>query len=212
MTTQDSKVTNQLNNRLTQSKFKQKELTEIYTFTESFSTDEVKSIVDYCSKLPTEDAEIGSNMEVVSVNDKLRSSIVRWVPMNEDTKFIYDRLLDMVIEANEELWDFDINSLFESVQYTEYYGSDNGHYDWHLDIGSGYDYRKISITVQLSDENDYSGGNLIIKIGPDGTETIIDREMGLSTIFPSYLLHRVNNIETGVRRSLVLWVSGPPLR
>ena len=156
----------------------------MYSFSNSFDESEIQHIIDYCSTLPAVNAEIGSDMESEDINEGVRSSIVRWVPMNEETKYIYERLINMALEANNELWGFDVNSIIEEIQYTEYYGTNDGHYDWHLDIGDEIDYRKISITVQLSDKDEYEGGHLEMKTGP--IDLITPKEEGLSTIFPSF--------------------------
>ena len=36
----------------------------------------------------------------------------------------------------------------------------------------------------------------------------VEKEKGLVTIFPSYMLHRVTPVTKGIRKSLVLWVGG----
>ena len=67
----------------------------------------------------------------------------------------------MALEANNSLWHFDLISVDETIQYTEYYDTADGHYTWHQDIGGGSaSKRKISITVQLSDPEEYEGGDL----------------------------------------------------
>jgi len=121
----------------------------------------------------------------------------------------------LAIEANTELWNFDLHSAPESIQYTEYYAHENGHYDWHQDIGPGElpSRRKISITIQLSDSDDYEGGELQMCYGGDGKGNLVDsvtcpRGSGVSVLFPSYMLHRVSEVKKGTRKSLVLWVGG----
>jgi predicted 2-oxoglutarate/Fe(II)-dependent dioxygenase YbiX len=49
----------------------------------------------------------------------------------------------------------------EAMQFTEYTAAQRGHYTWHMDSGSGdLMTRKMSVTVQLSDADDYDGGGL----------------------------------------------------
>lgn len=187
-----------------------RDITETYSFNNTFSDDEIKYIIDYCSSLPIQSGEIGDDKENLTVVESVRTSSIRWVPINEQTRFIYERLKDMILEANYEMWGFDIYGVLEEAQYTEYYGNNEGHYDWHLDIGPGIDYRKISITIQLSDADEYEGGELQLLQSP--YEITVPKQKGLATLFPSYLLHRVNNVKKGVRRSLVLWVTGPSFR
>jgi PKHD-type hydroxylase len=70
--------------------------------------------------------------------------------------------------------------------------------------------RKISVVVQLSDPSDYTGGELNLN-GGNGIITA-PKEKNTVIIFPSFVLHRVTPVLTGIRKSLVTWVAGPPLR
>ena len=64
---------------------------------------------------------------------------------------------DAVVKIND--------SIVDSIQYTEYY-EDGGHYDWHMDVGNfPENHRKISITIQLSNPDDYDGGDLEFWLG-----------------------------------------------
>lgn len=182
--------------------------TETYSFANAFTDEEIQFLKDYSRNVPEVEAELGSD-DGLNVNNVIRKSVVRWLPFNHKTQFVYERLFDMVAEANAEMWNFDITGFEEEAQYTEYRAG-GGHYDWHLDIGPDLGYRKISVTVQLSDADEYEGGHLQIKTGPE--EVTIPKEKGLATVFPSYLLHRVSAVEEGQRDSLVIWVTGPGLR
>jgi len=97
----------------------------------------------------------------------------------------------------------------EQIQYTEYYGTNKGHYDWHMDLGSqGFmKFRKISVTVQLSDSNEYEGGDLQIWTGGQYPMTA-PRGKGNVVIFPSFMMHRVTPVTSGTRKSFVLWLGG----
>ena len=120
--------------------------------------------------------------------------------------------MNMALEANNSLWHFDLISVDEKIQYTEYYDTADGHYTWHQDIGGGSaSKRKISITVQLSDPEEYEGGDLEMW---QGGEAIVKSERGAGVvfIFPSYMMHRVTKVTKGTRRSFVLWVGGQHYR
>jgi len=80
-----------------------------------------------------------------------------------------------------------------------------------MDIGKGkYSKRKISITVQLSDPDEYEGGDFEFLIGKEIIK--LPRKKGCAIVFPSYFLHRVTPVTKGTRKSLVLWGSGQPFR
>lgn len=114
----------------------------------------------------------------------------------------------MAVDANNNLWDFDLISADEKIQYTEYLAEDEGHYTWHQDIGPGMaSQRKVSITVQLSESDEYEGGDLEIWRGGNNV-VAAERGAGVTVLFPSYLMHRVTKVSKGKRRSFVLWVGG----
>ena len=71
-----------------------------------------------------------------------------------------DLLWEYVKRANINAFGVDVDNYAE-MQFTEYHGTENGHYHWHHDIHWTADVnsdRKLSITVQLSDPEDYEGG------------------------------------------------------
>ena len=71
--------------------------------------------------------------------------------------------------------------------------------------------RKLSFVVQLSDPDDYEGGNL--QLMDEGDKTYFaPREKGTIIIFDSRTKHRVTKVKKGIRKSIVGWVSGPRWR
>lgn len=147
----------------------------------------------------------------VGGNDAARSSSIKWIPQIQEWDWLYEKLMNMAVEANG-LWDFDLQSAPEAIQYTEYHASAGGHYTWHQDIGPGMlSLRKVSITVQLSGPEEYEGGNLEIWQGGDGP-LVAPRGKGNVVIFPSYMMHRVTKVTKGTRRSFVLWLGGDHYR
>ena len=68
--------------------------------------------------------------------------------------------------------------------------------------------RKISMTCLLSPENEFEGGDLeLIKEGQK-----VKLKQGQAVFFASFIRHRVAPVTKGVRRSLVMWFGGPPLK
>ena len=141
----------------------------------------------------------------------IRKSKVKWIPQTEQFLPLYHRIEDLIQEANDEHWNFNLNNMPHAIQYTEYHENDNGKYDWHIDTDKGEaSLRKISFTLQLSDPSEYEGGDLEFMISRDVLQA--PKKQYTSVIFPSYLLHRVTPVTRGVRKSLVLWVGGVPFR
>lgn len=193
-----------------------------YWFQEGLSKEEVNQVINLASELPIERATtLGDDGEVVEQKDPngARSSMVKWIPQSDDWNWLYVRMMELAKEANDETWNFDLISADENIQYTEYYANENGHYDWHQDVGPGElaSKRKVSITLQLSEDDEYVGGDLEITGGGSGdgvfeTSHVCPRGKGITVIFPSYMMHRVTPVTKGTRRSLVLWVGGSHYR
>ena len=135
-------------------------------------------------------------------------------------------------KANKEFFHYDLECIDgESMQYTQY--ELNQHYDWHQDEGlnsmykpqaSGnrtdelilQDYinkhagkmRKLSCSLQLSDEDDYEGGGTQVR-DVDETMITIPKGRGSLFFFDSRLQHRAMTVNKGLRKSLIVWAIGP---
>lgn len=182
-----------------------------FWYKQGFTEEELSKIYNDVSNLQFEKATVigESNEDAIK---PIRSSSIKWIPKNQNWQWLYDKLMAMAVEANKSLWNFDLISINDSIQYTEYYDVKEGHYTWHQDIGAGNaSKRKISITVQLSDPEEYEGGELEMWQGANAVVTA-EKGKGVVFIFPSYMMHRVTPITKGTRRSFVLWVGGQHYR
>ena len=178
-----------------------------YYYTNAFTPQELEDIKKIGNSLHMAPAEVGGGDDS-QVSD-YRISEIAWIEENPNTKWLYDKIANYAIEANKEMWNFDIWGYHDSLQFTNYYGN-GGHYDWHADLGPGISNRKLSCVLQLSDPKDYVGGDLQLNGG--GTITSVPKELGLLCFFPSFVLHRVTPLTSGLRTSLVTWLCGANLR
>ena len=93
----------------------------------------------------------------------------------------------------------------ESMQISKY--SVGEFYGEHRDFGKNDNLtRKLSLTVQLSDENSYEGGDLILYNGSIRNKG--SRGKGSVIVFDSRVYHEITPITRGVRYSLVKWYHG----
>ena len=174
--------------------------TEHYWFEKGFSSKDVSKIITLTKKGTLQEASVLSG-----AGKNTRDSRIKWLAPDSDHSWIYDTLVHYVQEANS-IWKFNLHTVIDDIQYTEYKGGGN-HYDWHIDIGPGsISHRKVSVIVQLSDPSEYKGGELQINTG--GEVKTIPQVKGSVVMFPSYLLHRVTPVTSGLRKSLVLWAGG----
>ncbi|QHI36605.1 PKHD-type hydroxylase [Kordia antarctica] len=142
-------------------------------------------------------------------DDELRKSSVMFIDNTPENDWIYKKLASLAITCNNERYWFDLLGFHQELQLTRY--SEGDFFDWHMDFGPGeISARKLSMTIQLSDENDYEGGDLQFMI--NHKIVAAPRKKGTIIIFPSFIMHRVTPITKGIRQSIVGWVSGPPYR
>ena len=146
---------------------------------------------------------VGSGME----NSDIRRSELNWMPKNENTSWVFETLAHAVSSLNAEYFNFNLTGLFEKIQLTNYNGDKQGHYTWHQDFGSPGISRKLSVVVQLSNPEEYEGGEL--QLFNSKNPINIKKQRGLVVVFPSWTLHRVTPVTKGTRQTLVTWVSGP---
>jgi PKHD-type hydroxylase len=155
-----------------------------------------------------DELKIGTTSDDNKQSLDIRDSKIRFLESSlEENKWIFQRLTATVQQANNQFFQFELDRI-ESLQYTTY--KKNQYYRDHLDImykSPSNAVRKLSFSVQLSDPDDYKGGDLLLKISSDPTQ--VKKTRGTVIFFPSYVLHEVTPVEQGVRKSLVGWVTGP---
>jgi PKHD-type hydroxylase len=143
------------------------------------------------------------------VNLHIRESNICWIESTE--KWVYQRMEEYVTMLNNNLFHYDLTGFAEKIQFTQYVAP-TGKYEAHIDRMNINDVvRKLSLTVQLSEPDTYSGGELQILTNLEYPE-IASKSIGSGFAFNSMLLHRVTPVTTGRRYSLVVWVTGPPFK
>lgn len=142
------------------------------------------------------------------IDKKVRDSKTSWLNPNENDTWIFQRITDVILNLNHQFFNFDLWGMAEGLQFTEY-SAPNGCYNFHTDCVYKGVIRKLSLSVQLSDPNDYEGGEFIIN---NGKEMILPKTQGTLFAFPSYALHGVKPVTKGTRYSLVAWITGPQFK
>lgn len=174
-----------------------------------FSDEELDKLCSLSDRIFIQKAKIGGNLEDTTgeIKEDIRNTNIGWVPINREEEWIYRKLTDITLAANEQWFDFDLRHI-EALQFTVY---ENGmHYMKHIDTMTesiGLYPRKLSFSLQLTDPSEYDGGDLLIH---NGHEPIVaEKGRGTITYFPSYMLHEVTPVTRGVRKALVGWIHGP---
>jgi len=182
----------------------------MYTYTHDalFSQKDCDEIVRL-SKAETQDSGglVGGRQ-----HSNIRRAKISWLDDTNPAAWVLERVVGAVARANREVFDFDITEFKEKLQVAVYDESDEGHYDWHSDIGDGpvAQFRKATIVSQLSRPDAYEGGDLEISLG--ARLMTASRDQGSATLFASFMLHRVVPVTRGQRYSLTCWSHGPRFR
>ena len=171
--------------------------------------------------IPKNISKINQNDYEVFDEDKIRSSEHAWLNLNERLRLALEK---MFIEYNTKIsgWNYSIFGI-ENIQLTHY--KKNHFYDWHVDenaepfmINDQLVNRKISVTIWLNDPDEYEGGEFDIEVrkpnNKEGEERYDTFKMPKKSmiVFPSNKWHRVRPVTSGVRKSLVMWLIGPPFQ
>ena len=172
---------------------------------ETFSPEEVDRIVALGGSLVAAPASVGDGV----VNGAIRESETAWIRYTQESAWLYDKLAFIARQVNGQFYGFDLYGFSEDFQFTVY-RDEGSHYTWHQDHGTGAAPRKLSMVVQLSNPDEYEGGEL--QIFSKNEPTDVFKAKGNVVAFPSYMLHRVTPVTKGVRRSLVVWITGPSFK
>jgi PKHD-type hydroxylase len=184
---------------------------------ELFSAEECDLILDLARELPVEHAALEGHGGV-DTDESLRSASIAWMPRDEASSWIFERLAAVCDAANED-YGFDLRGFDEDLQFTTY-DRPGAFYTWHQDgLDAPVATRKLSIVVQLSDPSHYEGADLeLFQVVEDYDEAELEefrrctRRRGTAVVFPAFEYHRVTPLRSGTRHSLVCWVGGPPFR
>lgn len=196
-----------------------------------YYTDIPSNVVDIIEKDLLEKFESSmadSKLHGDQLNKEKRNSQNTWIPTNH---WIAGFLWHYVQKANRENFLYDLRNIDgETLQFTRY--ETGQFYKWHNDAGISTQYkpqsignrseglaqdflnenielvRKLSFAFQLSDPDEYEGGNLQL-LDESGKSYFAPRKKGTLILFDSRTPHRVLKVTKGVRRSIVGWVVGP---
>ena len=171
-----------------------------------FGSDSTKSLVGGNGMLGD-----GSMAEGI-LNRELRNSSHRWIPTDN---WVAGMMSHFIREANRNFFKYDLTGWSDQIQYTDYHGAGK-HYDWHADSAESSivpgTVRKLSISLLLSDPDQYEGGEFQLMFPGNKGMKSFKPALGQAIIFPSYAAHRVRPLRSGRRISLVGWYGGPQFR
>ncbi len=174
-----------------------------------FTPDQCQKIIDAGRRQPPQQAQVGMNRPEGGVDTKKRTTTISWIPFKE-MQPMYKDINNFIQKANKNHFGFGDIQITEQAQFTEY--PEGGFYDWHMDTDVNMQHeppvRKISMTLLLSPENQFEGGDL--ELMTPGKKA--NMKQGHAILFASFLNHRIAPVTRGVRQSLVMWFGGEPFK
>ena len=173
-----------------------------------FTPQQCQMIIEAGKSQPKQVGQIKENEKGV-IDTETRTSHISWIPFKKMNDMYKDIQRIMKI-TNGNHFGFDGMTVTEMAQYTEY--SEGGFYNWHVDSAVNFAHeppvRKISMTLLLSPESEFEGGDLeLMKEGK-----VAKLKQGQAIFFASFIRHRVTPIIKGNRKSLVMWFGGTPFK
>jgi predicted 2-oxoglutarate/Fe(II)-dependent dioxygenase YbiX len=171
-------------------------------FSDAMTPEAAKKLIESLEvQTQGEDALIGGNGPG-ELNKKIRD--VKKVNL-PSYRGIGATMAGMGMSANQQAWKFDVTH----SNQTDYLKYDvDGHYHAHVDTFMKPDEkecRKLTVLMFLND--DFEGGKLFLQ---NGHEKIYPPQTpGTCLVFPSFMLHGVEPVTKGIRRSIVTWMVGP---
>lgn len=180
----------------------------------AFTDKELDEICEMGDHRAFMEGKVGSNGQGTT-NMGVRQSQVSWITPDENTHSLFCKIAEMISKMNAEKYQFELNNL-PAFQYTTY--KTGGFYDWHIDADNktafGPWHRKLGISILLSTPGeDFTGGEFQFMAGgnPEQIE-IAECKRGDILAFPSFVPHRVTEVTSGTRKSLVAWITGPKFK
>jgi PKHD-type hydroxylase len=176
-----------------------------------FTPKQCQMIINAGRSEPRQNAGVGNDKGDggSGIDTETRTSHISWIPF-EKMNEMYKDIEKFMKTTNGNHFGFDGMTITEMAQYTEY--PEGGFYDWHVDNDVSFAHeppvRKISMTLLLSPENEFEGGDL--ELMKEGKAAKI--KQGHAVFFASFIRHRVKPVTRGRRQSLVMWFGGTPFK
>ena len=124
------------------------------------------------------------DVEFIVFKRKIKDYLVKKY-YNSEIEWLYKKIYMCAKEANDKIFNFKLFYSKDSIQYSKY--SENGKYDWHIDIGQkSTNLRKLSCSILLNDPEEFEGGDF--EYWTKNVPEKVPLKKGSILFFPSFFL------------------------
>lgn len=178
-------------------------------YTDVMNPEDCDQLIRTYSKVSGQEGDISDSNNKNSVDRSVRNVTKIALPVYKGIGAI---LTAAGIDANQKTWAFDITKS-NQCEFL-HYPTGGGRYKSHIDTFLSNDpinrteCRKLTVLAFLND--DFEGGKFFLQVGSE--KVYPPQKKGTVLVFPSFLLHGVEDVEDGERFSVVTWLVGPWFR
>ena len=164
-----------------------------------------------------EDGQLVGDYEEGIINKNVRRTLNKDIIFDRykkpfDDTNLFNRVESALKIANIQYFNYDVEGI-DKLRFLKY--GIGGRYEWHTDYGRHEcSMRKLTGIIQLSDSNDYEGGDFEFGLTDTEGSGLLkgNRNKGCLLVFPSFLSHRVAPLTKGKRYSIITWLEGDTFR
>lgn len=177
-----------------------------YLYDKELTNEICQEVLKHWNDFEAQKGKVGN--DIYNKDLSIRNSKINKFPYSCPQQKVFNELLEPYITvANRECFGFNLNG-FSEFQIAEY--TKNDFYSEHIDSNTNdtASQRKISVTVQLSNSEEYEGGDFIFGCNINNPSKESMRNKGSILCFPSFVPHRIDKVTQGKRYALVGWYEG----
>jgi len=127
-------------------------------------------------------------------------------------KNLLENAVSSIVSGNRYNYGYDIFKFSDEDKLNFNIYEKNQEYDWHRDVdASKFVDVKLTALMNLSDNN-FKGGEFFLLNSKNPTPVSKLDKPGSMIIFNSYILHKVNPVKKGTRKTLTIFVKGPAFK
>lgn len=170
------------------------QLDNFYFESSLFTKEECNDIIQYITDLQDTVYTVKIDNTFTEKGCSLKSQDLEY---NENTNWIFDRVIDVINDQLEVKWIDKPHAIFRNCSNGDFFVKHKDNVDSRV-----ADKRYLTVSIQLSESDDYVGGDVII----NDTQKL-SRKVGSIFLWGTNVPHEVTPIESGERNSLIFFVS-----